>query len=97
MSKYILLTIDPNLLSYKALSGNMTCEIKACLNIDGVFKLFQIVVLANFHYKYSQKSKKKLLHFILFCFEENGHGLMSVMTLCILYFNIMGFMKSKLK
>ena len=33
----------------------------AYLNTDGVFKLFEIVVLANFHDKYSQKSKKKLL------------------------------------
>ena len=70
MSKYILLTIDPNLLSYKALSGNMICEIKACLSIGGVFKLFQIVVLANFHYKYSQKLKKKLLHFIFFVLKK---------------------------
>ena len=57
MSKYkaILLTIYPNLLSYKAPPGNTIYKMKACFNIDGVFKLFEIVVLANFHDKYSQK------------------------------------------
>ena len=39
----------------------MIDEMKVCLNIDGVFKLFGIVRLASFHDKYSQKSKKKLL------------------------------------
>ena len=51
------LTIYPNLLPDKALSGNTIYEIKLCLNIEGFFKLFEIVVLANFHDKYSQKSK----------------------------------------
>ena len=70
MSKYkiILLTIYPNLLSYKALSGNMIYEIKTCLNTNSVFKLFEIVLLANFHDKYSQKLKKKLLHLYPFLF-----------------------------
>ena len=68
-----------------------------CLAIDGVFKLFEIV-LVNFHDKYSQKSKKKLLYFYPFLvFEEKDHGSTSVMTTCIIYFNIMGFMQSKLK
>ena len=71
---------------------------KVCLNIDGVFKLFEIVVLANFHDKYSQKWKKKLLYFYpFFVFEEKYHGKMCVMTPCIIYFNIMGFMQSKFK
>ena len=70
MSKYqiILLTIYPNLLSYKALSENMIYEIKTCLNANGVFKLFEIVFLANFHDKYSQKFKSKLLYFYPFLF-----------------------------
>ena len=68
-----------------------------CLAIDGVFKLFEIV-LVNFHDKYSQKSKKKLLYFYPFLvFEEKDHGSTSVMTTCIIYFNIKGFMQSKLK
>ena len=71
---------------------------KVCFKIDGGFKLFEIIVLANFHDKYSQKSKKKLLHFYpFFVFEEKDHGMMSLMTPCIIYFNIMGFMQSKLK
>ena len=41
--------MDPYLLFYKALSRNMIYEMEVCLNIDGVFKLFEIVVLANFH------------------------------------------------
>ena len=42
-----------------------------CVNIDDVFELFEVVVLANFHNKYSQKSKKKLLYFCyFFVFEE---------------------------
>ena len=53
--KIILWTIYPNLLLYKALSGNSIYEMKVCLNIDGVFKLFEkIVVLANIH-KYLKK------------------------------------------
>ena len=57
VSKYkiILLTIYPNLLSYKALSGNTIYEMKVFVNTDGVFKLFEIVVLANFLDKFSQK------------------------------------------
>ena len=55
MSKYkIILTIFPNLLSCKALSGSTIHEMKVCLNIDGGFKLIEIVALANF-YKYLQK------------------------------------------
>ena len=41
---------------------------KVCFNIAGVFKLFELVVLANFHDKYSQKLKKKLLYFYPFLF-----------------------------
>ena len=68
-----------------------------CLAIDGVFKLFEIV-LVNFHDKYSQKSKKKLLYFYPFLvFEEKDHGSTYVMTTCIIYFNTKGFMQSKLK
>ena len=57
VSKYkiILLTNYPNLLSYEAFSGNTIYEMKVCLNIESVFKVFEIVVLANFHDKYSQK------------------------------------------
>ena len=57
VSKYkiILLTNYPNLLSYEAFSGNTIYEMKVCLNIESVFKVFDIVVLANFHDKYSQK------------------------------------------
>ena len=72
---------------YKALSGNMIDEIKFCLSINDVFKLFEIVVLANIHYKYSQKPKKKF-----FVFEEKDYGMMSFMAPCIIYFNVMGFM-----
>ena len=70
VSKYkiILLTIYPNLLSYKPFSGNTIYEMKVCLNIESVFKLFEIVVLANFHDEYSQKSKKKLLYSYPFLF-----------------------------
>ena len=53
--KIILLTNYPNLLSYEAFSGNTIYEMKVCLNIESVFKVFEIVVLANFHDKYSQK------------------------------------------
>ena len=38
-----------------------------CLHIDGAFELFENV-LANIHDKYSQKSKNKLLHFIISLF-----------------------------
>ena len=43
--------------------------------------------------------KKKLLYFYpFFVFEVKDHGMMSVMTPCmILYDEIMGFMQSKLK
>ena len=93
-----MLTTHPNLLSYKALPGNKIHEIKVCLVIDDIFKLFENVVLANSHDKYWQKSKKKLLYFYpFFASEEKDHGTMSVMTPCIIYFNIMGFMQSKLK
>ena len=51
----ILLAIYPNLVSYKTLSGNVIYEMKVCLNIDGVFKLFENVFLVNFYYIYSQK------------------------------------------
>ena len=71
---------------------------KVCLNIDDNFKLFEVVVLANFHDKYSQKSKKKLLYFYnFFVCEEKDHEMMSVVTPYIIQFNIMGFMQSKLK
>ena len=99
VSKYkiILLTIYSNLSFYKALSGNTINGMKVCLNIDGVFELFEIV-LANFHDKYSQKSKKKLLYFYPFSvFEEKDDGTMTVMVPCIMYFYIVGFMQSKLK
>ena len=66
--KFILLTIYSNLLSYKAFSENTIYDMKICLNIDGVFKLFEIVFLANFHYKYSPNSKEKCLYFYLFYF-----------------------------
>ena len=93
-----LLTIYPNLLSYRALPENKIYEIKVCLVIDGVFKPFEIVVLANFHDKYSQKSRKKLLYFYPFLFlKKKDHGMISVRTPCIIYFNIMGFMPNKLK
>ena len=36
----------------------MIYEMRVCLNINGVFKLFEIVFLANFHDKYLQKSNK---------------------------------------
>ena len=57
MSKYeiILLTVYPNLLSWKALSGSMIYEMKVCLNIDRGFKLIEIVARANFYDKYLQK------------------------------------------
>ena len=53
--RLFLLTTHPNLLSYKALPGNTIYEMKVCLNIDGVFKLIEIVFLVNFYYIYSQK------------------------------------------
>ena len=71
VSKYkiILLAIYPNLLSYKALTGDTIYEMKVFLNIDDVFKLFEIVVLVNFCDKYSQKSKKEVVVFLFFlCF-----------------------------
>ena len=70
VSKYeiILLAIYPNLWSCKAFSRNTIYEMKVCLNIDGAFKLFEIVTLDNFHHKPSQKWKKKLLFFYPFCF-----------------------------
>ena len=70
---------------------------KVCLNIDGIFKLFEVVVLANFHDKYSQKSKKKLLYFYPFFFLRKDHGTMSGMIPFIICFDIMGFMQSRLK
>ena len=91
-----MLTIYPNLLSYQALPGNTIYKMKVCFNIDGIFKLFEIIVLANYHD--SQKSKKKLLYFYpFFVFGEKDHDTMSLMTPCIIYFNITGFMQSKLK
>ena len=103
MSKYkiILLIIYPNSLSYKALPGNTIYEMKLCFTIDGVFKLFEIVVLAYFYDTYSRKSKKKLLYFYsFFVFEEKDHGMMSLSwhdAPCIIYLNIKEFMQSKLK
>ena len=52
----------------KALPGNVVYKMKVCLNIDVVFKPFEIVVLDNFHDKYLQQSKKKLLYFYPFLF-----------------------------
>ena len=72
---------------------------KVCLNIDGIFKLFEIVVLANFHDKYSQKSKKEIVIFSsFFCFwrKKPWHERL-FMTPCIKYLNIMGFIQRKLK
>ena len=93
-----LLTIYLNLLSYRALPENKIYEIKVFLVIDDVFKPFEIVVLANFHDKYSQKTKKEVVIFLsFFVFEEKDHGMMFVRTPCIIYFNIMGFMSNKLK
>ena len=63
---------------------------KVCLNIDGVFKLFEIVILANFHDKYSQKSKKKLLYFHPLLFMKKKAMAKYVMTT----FNIMEFIQS---
>ena len=58
-------------MSYKALTGNIIYEMKVFLNIDGVFKLFEIVVLANFHDTYLQKSKKGVAIFLFFfCFSR---------------------------
>ena len=71
---------------------------KVCLNIDGIFKLFEIVVLANFMINIHKNQKKKLLSFhLFFVFEEKNHGTMSFMTPCITYLNIMGFIQRKLK
>ena len=98
--KITLLTSYPDLLSYKAFSGNTIYEMKVCLNIDGVFKLFEIVVLANVKIAKINihKNKKKLLYFYaFFVFEEKNHGTLSVKTPSIIYFNFMGFMQSKLK
>ena len=64
--KIILSTIYPNLWSCKALPGNMIYKMKVCLNIDVVFKPFEIVVLDNFHDKYLQQSKKKFYLFLFF-------------------------------
>ena len=51
-----------------------------CLNSDGVFKLFEIVVLINFHDEYLKKSKKKLLDLIIpFLFMKK-----KTMTRCLL-------------
>ena len=49
-----MLTFYPNLLFYKAPLGNTIYKVKACGVTDGVFKLFEVVVLATFHDKYSQ-------------------------------------------
>ena len=48
----------------------MIYETKFCLNIDVVFKLFEIVVVANFHDKYSQKYKKVSIFLSFFAFEK---------------------------
>ena len=68
VSKYksILLRVYSNLLFYKDFSGNTISEIKICLNIDDVFKLFEIV-LANFHDKFHKKLKRRCYIFIFFC------------------------------
>ena len=82
MSKYkiILLTIHPNLLAYKDFSGDTIYEMNVCLNSDGVFKLFEIAVLINFHDEYLKKSKKKLLDLIIpFLFMKK-----KTMTRCLL-------------
>ena len=59
----------------------MIYEMRVCLNINGVFKLFEIVFLANFHDKYSQKSNKKSSYFYpFFASKEKDHDMISVMT-----------------
>ena len=72
MSKYkiILLTSYPNLLSFEALSGNMIYKMKVCLNIDDVFKLFEIVILADFHDNINRNTKRSCYIFIIFCFRR---------------------------
>ena len=82
VSKYkiILLTVYPNLFSYEVFPENTIYEVKVCFNIAGVFKLFELVVLANFHDKYSQKSKKKLLYFYPFLFLKKN-----TMIQCLLW------------
>ena len=59
----------------------MIYEMRVCLNINGVFKLFEIVFLANFHDKYLQKSNKKSSYFYpFFASEEKDHDMISVVT-----------------
>ena len=47
--KIVLSTIYPYLLLCKALPKNTIYEMKVCLNINGVFKLFEMIILAKFH------------------------------------------------
>ena len=37
------------------------------------------------------------IYYIFFSFQEKDHGTVSLMTSCIMYFSIMGFIQSKLK
>ena len=55
---------------YKTISGNLIDGMKFCFNISDLFKLFEIVVLANFHDKYFILKNKKVVVIILsfFCF-----------------------------
>ena len=54
--------------------------------------LFSLIFIINIH-----KNKKGVIIFLsFFVFEEKDHGTMSVMTPCVIYFNIMGFMQSQL-
>ena len=82
MSKYkiIFLTSYPNLLSFEALSGNMIYKMKVCLNIDDVFKLFEIVILADFHDNINRNTKRSFIFLSFFVLEEKNHGTMFVMT-----------------
>ena len=59
-------------------------EMKVCIKIYGIFKLFKIV-------EYLQNSK-----FIFFLVQEKDHGTVSVMNPSI-YFNIIGFMHKQIE
>ena len=77
------------MLSGKALSGNTIYKMKVFLKINGFFKLFEIVVLGNFHDKYPHKNKKRSCYILKWQWFNVFYDPM--------YHSIMGFMESKLK
>ena len=66
--KVILSTIYLHLLRIRLFQENAIYQIKVCFNDDSIFKLFEIVVLANFIINTHKNQKRSCYIFILFSF-----------------------------